>query len=115
MNDDPLFMLLDAHKDGKVAKRELLEKDIEKAICRYLQVKYGAMTEKFISPAKRSVPDRLISLPSGKVFFIEFKAPGKKPTPLQEADHRKRREMGFVVMVIDDIVKGKRMIDEIWR
>lgn len=64
-------------------------------------VKMGWMCEKFTSPGKRSVPDRIISMDNGGVFFIEFKAPGKTPTKLQLLDHEKRRAMGFRVYVID--------------
>lgn len=108
---DPLIDLPEEYREGKVEKRVPLEKDIEKAVCKYLQTKYGAMTEKFISPAKRSVPDRLISLNTGRVFFIEFKAPGKKPTALQNSDHEKRRSMRFIVLVIDDVERGKVLVD----
>ncbi|PTY76688.1 nuclease, partial [Heyndrickxia sporothermodurans] len=38
---------------------------------------------KFESPGNAGVPDRLVILPGGRVFFIELKAPGKKSRPLQ--------------------------------
>ena len=37
------------------------------------------------------------------MVFIEFKAPGKKPTPLQAAWHDKLRALGFEVHVIDNV------------
>lgn len=105
--DDPMLELDNV-------ERKVLEKTIENAVCRYA-AKYGIVAEKFTSPGKRSVPDRLMLVPGGKVFFIEFKAPGKKPTELQLSDHKKRRAMGFTVLVIDDVKKGKRMIDEVMK
>ena len=36
-------------------------------------------------------------------MFVEFKRPGKKPTALQEAWHRKLRALGFKVEVIDNV------------
>jgi len=39
----------------------------------------------------------------GRVVFIEFKAPGKKPTPLQAAWHSRLRALGFEVHVIDNV------------
>jgi hypothetical protein len=39
----------------------------------------------------------------GRVVFIEFKAPGKKPTPLQAAWHARLRALGFEVHVIDNV------------
>ena len=55
------------------------EKDIESVVCNYAKTK-GCLVYKFASPAHRSVPDRMFIAPHGKVFFIEFKAPGKLPT-----------------------------------
>jgi predicted XRE-type DNA-binding protein len=78
----------------------VLERDIEKAfVARVAQL--GGMAEKFTSPGRRSVPDRICSMPGGRIVFVEFKAPGKVPTPKQSADHDRRRALGFNVLVID--------------
>lgn len=98
---------------GPVEKK-IRESDIEAAVCRYAQNHYGMMAEKFTSPAKRSVPDRLFTMPGGRMFFIEFKAPGKKPTKKQAADHAKRRAMGAQVFVVDGIAEGKTIIDSMY-
>lgn len=80
----------------------MLEKEIERALCQ--RVKFlGGLCEKFVSPGKRSVPDRVVTLPGGQIVFIEVKAPGKKPTPLQERDHETRRRLGCRVVVIDNL------------
>ena len=76
------------------------EKDVEE----YLrdQVKaLGGKAYKFVSPGNAGVPDRMVCLPGGGVAFVELKAPGKKPTPLQEAQHRKMRNLGLSVFVLD--------------
>lgn len=65
----------------------------------------GGTCEKFKTPGRRSVPDRICSLRPGKVFFIEFKAPGKRPTPAQTRDHERRRARGFRVYVVE--TKGR--------
>lgn len=93
----------------------MLEAPIEKAVGDYAKSK-GLLFEKFTSPSKRSVPDRILTLPCGSMFFIEFKATGAKPTVLQTRDHEKRRSMGVIVYVCDDIEQGKKFIDdELWR
>ena len=61
----------------------------------------GGECEKFTSPMRRSVPDRIVTLPKGRIIFIELKRLGKQPSELQERDHQRRREMGFDVRVID--------------
>lgn len=77
----------------------MLEKTIEAALVKRVKV-LGGMAEKFTSPNKRSVPDRLVTLPGGRIIFVELKAPGKKPTAKQELDHQRRRDLGCDVRVI---------------
>ena len=45
--------------------------------------------------------------------FVEVKAPGEKPRPLQEARHRLLRRLGFKVYVLDDKRQIGGMLDEI--
>jgi|TARA_B110000503_G_C6920566_1_gene318481 Holliday junction resolvase len=80
----------------------MLEKDIENALVRKVK-KLGGMCEKFTSPGRRSVPDRIITLPNGKIVFVEVKNTGKKPTELQLRDHERRRSLGCDVRVIDNM------------
>lgn len=63
--------------------------------------KRGGIAYKFTSPGRRSVPDRLVLWPEGVAEFVELKAPGCKPTPLQAREHEKLRALGFAVTVID--------------
>ena len=76
-------------------------------------LKHGCLFDKFTSPSKRSVPDRMLTCPGGLIAFIEYKAPGKKPTPKQWEDHCERRRRGVLVYVVDDIEIGRRLIDEL--
>lgn len=78
-----------------------LEKDIEAYFVRQCQ-KRGWKAEKFTSPGRRSVPDRLVTKKQcGDMFFCELKAPGKKATVKQLADHECRRQRGCRVYVAD--------------
>ena len=43
----------------------------------------GGIAVKFISPGIDGMPDRLVLLPHGRLAFVELKASGKKPRPLQ--------------------------------
>ena len=99
---------------------DLLESEIENRVCRYAKSK-GIRHRKYTSPSYRSVPDRMLWLPSTPrrdqlvpiVFFIEFKRKGKKSTDAQLREHERLREDGFVVYVVDNIDEGKRIID-VW-
>lgn len=73
----------------------------------------GGVAVKFVSPGLDGMPDRLALLPGGRMAFVEVKAPGKKPRPLQEARHRMLRRLGFKVYVLDDEGQIGGIIDEI--
>lgn len=92
-----------------VRDRPPLEKDIEAHGCKLCK-KRGWVAEKYTSPAKRSVPDRIIFKPKGGIFFIEYKRPGKKATPNQLKDHERRRAMGFRVYVVDTKEEAARVV-----
>jgi len=80
----------------------ILEKDVEAALVRRVKA-LGGLCEKFTSPGRRSVPDRLVTMPGGQIIFVELKRPGGKPTEAQLKDHAKRRELGCDVRVIDNL------------
>ena len=88
----------------------MLEKEIEAKVCEYARGK-GVLVYKFTSPARAAVPDRLFIRQDGLVWFCEFKAAGKKPTPAQEREHTRLREHKVNVFVIDNVIEGKTMID----
>ena len=44
--------------------------------------KAGGKAVKLVSPSFAGMPDRLILLADGKMGFVEVKAPGQKPRPL---------------------------------
>lgn len=77
----------------------MLERDIEAYLVKRCK-EIGALCDKFTSPQRRSVPDRLISF-GGRVLFVELKATGKKPTEAQVRDHGRRRAAGAEVVWLD--------------
>lgn len=87
----------------------MLEKQIEAKVCEYAKAK-GMMVYKFTSPARAAVPDRLF-IKNGRVFFIEFKRGGQKPTDAQEREHHRLRQQAINVFVIDNVDAGKECID----
>ncbi len=79
----------------------ILERDIEAKAVKWAKAN-GWLTYKFVSPSQRGVPDRIF-IKAGHVVFIEFKAPGKKPTPLQAQTIRKLKDAGCEVWVCDNV------------
>ena len=80
----------------------MLEKKIENKLTLMVK-KTGGIAVKFVSPSLTGIPDRLVLLPDGVIAFVELKAPGKSPRPLQLSRHRLLRTLGFKVFVIDDV------------
>lgn len=76
-----------------------LEKKVERYLCQKVK-ELGGIAEKFTSPNRRAVPDRIVLLPQGVIYFVECKSTGKKPTLLQERDHMKRKQLGQKVFVV---------------
>ena len=87
------------------------ESKIESDICKKAQEK-GWLTFKFVSPSQRGVPDR-IWIRKGKIVFVEFKAPGKEPTKLQEKIISKIRSHLFQVEVVDSKESGMKLIESL--
>jgi hypothetical protein len=85
----------------------MLERDIEAYLVKRCK-EIGALADKFTSPSRRSVPDRLITF-GGRVLFVELKATGKKPTEAQVRDHERRRAAGADVVWLD----SKGAIDDL--
>jgi hypothetical protein len=78
------------------------EEKIEDYLVRRVE-ESGGMCEKFTSPGKRGVPDRIVTWPrSGwaQIHFIELKTLGGKLKPWQERDHARRKALGCHVRVL---------------
>ena len=90
----------------------MLEKQIEERL--RLSVKcLGGIAYKWVSPGNAGVPDRIVVLPGGLLWFVELKQPGKKPTTLQRAKIDQLRRLGFRVKVIDSVQGVDRFIREV--
>ena len=78
----------------------MYEKQIERKLVQAVKA-MGGICPKWVSPGFDGVPDRIVLLPQGRIGFVEVKAPGKKPRPLQEARHRLLERLGFRVFILD--------------
>ena len=75
--------------------------------------KLGGIAPKFTSPGFAGMPDRLILLPGGRFGFVEVKAPGETPRPIQISRIRLLKRLGFRVFVLDDEGQIGGILDEI--
>lgn len=85
----------------------------EKEIETYLRDavrRMGGRAYKFVSPGNRGVPDRLVCLPGGRAAFVELKAPGNAPRPLQRRQINVLKQLGFCVEMIDSREQADRFL-----
>ncbi len=75
------------------------ERDIEQLLVREVR-KNGGRAYKFISPGNDGVPDRIVLMPDGKIYFVELKTLHGKESALQHAQRRRISELGQIVFVV---------------
>lgn len=90
----------------------MLESGLEIKVKIYAEGK-GCFFYKFVSPGRRGVPDRMIITPYGVVGFIELKAKGEKPNPLQRLEIKRMEGMDINVMWTDSYEKATKFIDKL--
>lgn len=86
------------------------EKYIEKRLKDLVKAK-GGLCLKWVSPGFNGVPDRIVMMPNGQIYFVELKSTGQKPGKLQEWVHNQIRELGFKVFVIDSIEQLNQFVN----
>ena len=90
------------------------EKAVEAQLTKAVKAE-GGMCPKLISPGTDGMPDRMVLLPEGRMGFVEVKALGKKPRPLQQKRHEQLQGLGYTVAVLDDPEQIPEILEEIRR
>lgn len=90
----------------------MLEKDIEKFLNDNIK-KLGGRSYKFVSPGNSGVPDRIIFLPGGRIYFVELKTKKGRPSALQKLQRRRFKELGHVVYLLYGLEDVKVFLNEI--
>ena len=88
------------------------ERYVEQQFVRAVRAR-GGICAKWVSPGLDGVPDRIVLLPGGRIGFVELKAPGEKPRPLQEARMGQLRRLGYKVFVCDRPEQIDGILEEI--
>lgn len=71
-----------------------MEKDIECYVKHEIE-KLGGRCLKWVCPGNAGVPDRIVLMPGGRIWFIEFKDDGGKMSHLQVWWRKTLRKLGF--------------------
>ena len=82
----------------------MLESQIEQYFCRKVK-ELGGLALKLSPAGTAGMPDRLVLLPGRRIVFVEFKAPGKKPRPLQQKRINDLQKFGFRAVCLDSYQK----------
>lgn len=91
----------------------MLESEVEKKLCKRVKEELHGRAFKWVSPGQNGVPDRIILVPMGRIYFVETKAPGKKLRKLQERVRGLIQKLGFVVLRIDTLEKVEVFIRQV--
>lgn len=85
------------------------ERDIERHLVKRVK-ELGGEVRKVKWIGRNGAPDRLVLMEKrgrgfyyGCTYWVELKATGKKPEPHQIREHKRMRELGQLVVVIDSI------------
>lgn len=75
------------------------ERDIEDRLRDGIK-KLGGRCYKFVSPGNSGVPDRLVLLPGGAVYFVELKTEVGRLSKIQRAQLKRMEHLGVQVEVL---------------
>ncbi len=91
----------------------MLESEVEKRLCKRVKNELHGRAFKFVSPGFNGVPDRIVLVPMGRIYFVETKAPGKNLRKLQRYVRGLIQSLGFTVLRIDTTEKVDDFIRQV--
>lgn len=87
------------------------ERDVERKLADRTG-ELGGIAYKFTSPGSDGVPDRLILLPYGILYFVELKTDIGQLSPIQKAQQDRIRNLGFRVETVYGETDVDRLVNE---
>lgn len=73
----------------------------------------GGLCWKFVSPNLAGVPDRIVVMPGGRVYFVELKAPGKRPRTNQLRRARELAQRDVRALMLDSVEAVDHWLEDI--
>ena len=90
---------------------EIREREIEAYLVR-LCLREGWKALKYSNAVEVGFPDRLVLTGAGRCFWVELKAPGKKPRKIQQTRAWQLQGMGYAVHTADSRESVEEIIAE---
>jgi hypothetical protein len=88
------------------------EKLLEKKLREKVKM-FGGLALKIWCVSLAGFPDRIVLMPEARIWFVELKTTGKKPTAIQNHIHGLLTSLGFSVWVIDNEMRLQNFLNEI--
>lgn len=88
----------------------MLEARIEYHLRNKIRLRYGGLVLK-LAPSIKGMPDRLVVIPGGQMFFVELKAPNGRLSEAQKHFHERLKSLGSPVAVISSIEDADQWIN----
>lgn len=95
----------------------MLESEVEKKLVQGVK-KLGGLCLKWVSPGYSGVPDRIVFLPGGRVYFVELKQDRGRLSERQKYVHKQLKKVGREVITLygeidvqDHLDDWKRMLE----
>ena len=88
------------------------EKKIEQSLREAVR-DMGGRSYKFVSPGNRGVPDRLIVMPGGRIFFRELKAEDGEPDGFQRLQIARLQILGADASILTGRAEVEKFLRDI--
>lgn len=89
----------------------MLESEVEKKLVQGVK-KLGGLCLKWVSPGYSGVPDRIVFLPYGRVYFVELKREGESLRPRQRYVHKKLAGVNTNVVTLKGVDEVQEFLDD---
>lgn len=73
----------------------------------------GCLFYKWVSPGNAGVPDRILILPKGAIWFVEMKTDTGQLSPVQQVQARKLRARNCRVFAVHGEAQAKTFIEKV--
>lgn len=91
----------------------MLESEVEKKLVQGVK-KLGGLCLKWVSPGYSGVPDRIVFLPGGRVYFVELKQDRGRLSERQKYVHKQLKNVGREVITLYGEIDVQDHLDD-WK